>query len=80
MSNKMGSKLADSMRSARNKPRSSKGAAEKKTTAASAKSPATAKAKSSSRQASQPPADEQSPAPNLDHPWDNLHPTRIWPD
>jgi hypothetical protein len=24
--------------------------------------------------------DEQVPAPNLDSPWDNLHPDRIWPD
>ena len=23
---------------------------------------------------------EQTPVPNLDHPWVNLHPDRIWPD
>lgn len=23
---------------------------------------------------------EQTPLPNLDHPWENLHPERIWPD
>ncbi len=23
---------------------------------------------------------DQSPPPSLDHPWDNLHPERIWPD
>ena len=23
---------------------------------------------------------EQTPVPNLDHPWENLHPERIWPD
>ena len=23
---------------------------------------------------------EQAPLPNLDHPWENLHPDRIWPD
>ncbi len=23
---------------------------------------------------------EQTPVPNLDHPWENLHPDRIWPD
>ena len=22
----------------------------------------------------------QTPVPNLDHPWENLHPERIWPD
>jgi len=26
------------------------------------------------------PNSEQAPAPNLDRPWDNLHPDRIWPD
>lgn len=23
---------------------------------------------------------DQSPAPSLDRPWENLHPERIWPD
>lgn len=23
---------------------------------------------------------DQTPVPNLDHPWDDLHPDRIWPD
>lgn len=23
---------------------------------------------------------DQTPVPNLDHPWENLHPDRIWPD
>ena len=23
---------------------------------------------------------DQAPPPSLDHPWENLHPERIWPD
>lgn len=30
--------------------------------------------------ASTPRAAGETPVPNLEHPWENLHPERIWPD
>ena len=80
---KMGSKMMDSLRQAREA--TSAPATPERAPAPPVKT-ATAPAKSAPAPAARAPAkrsaaqDDQVPAGTLDHPWDNLHPRRIWPD
>lgn len=75
----IGSKLADSLRQARDLPA---GTVSGDVTPASTPAPTPKPA----RAAPPPPFGsyarqiDQSPAASLDRPWDNLHPERIWPD
>ena len=65
-----GSKLADSLRKARDKPGSSSSTSGSTTGRGESTVPAKRK----------PDSDQQSPRDNLDQPWENLYPDRIWPD
>lgn len=72
MSKKLGSKLADSVRHAKQQTET---AAETKASAAG--KPAAKPDQSTGKYAAQ---TDQAPKPSLDNPWDNLYPARIWPD
>lgn len=72
MSKKLESKLADSVRQAKQQ---NETAADTKSAAASKS--AAAKSANTGKFAAQ---DDQAPKPSLDNPWDNLYPARIWPD
>lgn len=82
---KIGSKLADGLRRAREKPAAPALAAPAPGPSAP---PAPAPVARSSVPASAPRSGakgfarqaDQSPPASLDRPWDNLHPARIWPD
>ncbi len=71
MSKKLESKLADSVRHAK----------QQNDTAADTKSAASKSAAPKSAQSGKFAAqDDQAPKSSLDNPWDNLYPDRIWPD
>lgn len=72
MSKKLESKLADSVRQAKQQNETTTTSAQ---TAAS--KPAAAKPAAAGKFASQ---NDQAPKPSLDNPWTNLYPDRIWPD
>jgi len=91
----MGSRLADSLRQARQAGQPAQPAQHGETSIAKAPEVATSQAADAkqertsntvAQQLAMPiargvmPNSEQAPAPNLDRPWDNLHPDRIWPD
>jgi len=88
----MGSRLADSLRQARQVGQPAQPGSPSGTKTADPSSDQAAAAKQvrpSNTVAKQPAApgskdvvlgNEQAPVPNLDKPWDNLHPDRIWPD
>lgn len=63
----MGEKLRDAVR-----------AAKTQSGAAPAPQPARARPLSGVRRGAR--QSDQAPPPSLDHPWENLHPERIWPD
>ena len=79
---KMGSKLANSLRKARDKPDSSSNASASnpadKTSPQSGNT--TDRGKSTVPARRKPDTGQQSPRDNLDQPWENLYPDRIWPD
>lgn len=77
MSKKLESKLADSVRQAKQQ---SEAAADTQAPApkpAAAAKPAARPTASTGKYATQ---DDQAPKPSLDNPWANLYPARIWPD
>lgn len=78
----MGSKLANSMRNVRDKPdSSSKTSGSKSADKTSPQSgQKTARSNSAMSAGRKGDSDQQSPRDNLDQPWENLHPDRIWPD
>jgi hypothetical protein len=74
MSKKLESKLADSVRQAKQQNETAATAA---ATPAAAKPASPAKLDANKKFASQA---DQAPKPSLDSPWENLYPSRIWPD
>lgn len=80
---KMGSKLADSLRQVRGEKPATPEPVPPSTTpvekpVVSHPEPARAPRVAASAKFAQ--QSDQSPPASLDHPWDNLHPARIWPD
>jgi hypothetical protein len=72
MSKKLESKLADSVRQAKQQNETTTPSAQTATS-----KPAAAKPDAAGKFATQ---NDQAPKPSLDSPWANLYPDRIWPD